>query len=71
MECESGFQPRQLISRLEAAPTVILYSGSLDFPDKQRISLSLMKWTPPLIHQFVNAPFLKTELRHLARVTST
>jgi hypothetical protein len=37
IECGSGFQPRQLNSRLEAAPTEILFNGNLDFPDKQEI----------------------------------
>jgi hypothetical protein len=37
IECESGFQPRQLNSRLEAAPTESLSNGNLDFPDKQVI----------------------------------
>ena len=35
IECGSGFQPRQLNSRLEAAPTESLSNGNLDFPDKQ------------------------------------
>jgi hypothetical protein len=35
IECGSGFQPRQLISRLETAPTESLSNGNLDFPDKQ------------------------------------
>jgi hypothetical protein len=40
IECGSGFQPRQLSSRLEAAPTESLSNGNLDFPDKQVINLS-------------------------------
>jgi len=35
IECGSGFQPRQLSSRLEGAPTESLSNGNLDFPDKQ------------------------------------
>jgi hypothetical protein len=35
IKCGSGFQPRQLNSRLEAAPTESLSNGNLDFPDKQ------------------------------------
>jgi len=43
IECGSGFQPRQLnsrlacdeLSRVEAAPTESLSNGNLDFPDKQ------------------------------------
>ena len=37
IECGSGLQPRQLNSRLEAAPTESLSNGNLDFPDKQEI----------------------------------
>jgi hypothetical protein len=33
IKCGSGFQPRQLNSRLEAAPTESLSNGNLDFPD--------------------------------------
>jgi hypothetical protein len=35
IECGSGFQPRQLNSRLEAAATESLSNDNLDFPDKQ------------------------------------
>jgi hypothetical protein len=35
IECGSGFQPRQLNSRLEAAPTESLSNSNLDFPDKR------------------------------------
>jgi len=35
IECGSGFQPRQLILRLEAASTDSLSIGNLDFIDKQ------------------------------------
>ena len=35
IECGSGFQPRQLNSRLEAAPTESLSNANFDFSDKQ------------------------------------
>jgi hypothetical protein len=37
----SGFQPRGLISRLEAAPTVGLFNRDLSFPDMRIKELSL------------------------------
>jgi hypothetical protein len=35
IDCGSGFQPRNQLSRLEAAPIESLSNGNLGFPDKQ------------------------------------